>query len=134
MFETELKGEGGSILLPEGWNVHVVSGIEQATSKTSGNPMFILTIEEPNSGSVDTVYMTDVKGKRWLLKQFLTACGVKENADGKVEWCEEDVIGCSVEAKNVPEPNEYVNKAGETIKEMRNKINGFRKAEVKATV
>jgi hypothetical protein len=134
MFETELKGEGGSVLLPAGWNTHIVTGIEQATSKTSGNPMFILTIEEPNSGSVDTVYMTDVKGKRWLLKQFLAACGVEEDAESKVKWCEEDVVGCSIEAKNVPEPNEYVTKAGETIKEMRNKINGFRKTEVKATV
>jgi hypothetical protein len=69
-----------------------------------------------------------------MLKQFLAACGVEEGADGKVNWAEEDVIGKSVEAKNVPEENTFVNKQGETIKEMRNKINGFRKATAKATV
>jgi hypothetical protein len=78
--------------------------------------------------------MIDVKGKRWMLKQFLTACDVKEDVNGRVNWAEEDVIGRSIDAKNVPEENSYVNKQGETIKEMRNKINGFKKATAKATV
>jgi len=133
MFETETKGEGGSVLLDGGWHTYRVTDITYGTAK-SGNPMFTLTIEEPVSGSVDTVYMIDVKGKRWMLKQFLAACKLNEDKDGKVNWCEEDVIGESVEVKNVPEENTYVNKSGETIKEMRNKINGFRVAKAKATV
>ena len=133
MFETELKGEGGSILLPEGWTVYSVRDIIYGTAK-SGNPMFTLTIEEPETGSVDTVYMIDVKGKRWLLKQFLAACGIQEGADGKTSWCEEDVINCSIDCKNQPEDNTFTNRAGETITEKRNKINGFRKATAKATV
>jgi len=133
MFESEVKGEGGSVLLPEGWIKYMVTDITYGTAK-SGNPMYTLTIEEPKSGSVDTVYMIDVKGKRWMLKQFLAACKLAEDKDGKINWCEEDVIGTTVEAKNVPEENTYVNKSGETIKEMRNKINGFRVAKGKATV
>ena len=133
MFETNVKGEGGSQLLPEGWNTFLVREIVYGTAK-SGNPMFTLTLEEPETGSVDNVYMIDVKGKRWLLKQFLAACGIQEDKDGNVKWCEEDVIGMSIDGKNQPENNEYMNKAGETIKEKRNKINGFRKATAKATV
>ena len=134
MYEQDMRGEGGSILMEPGWITYRVMDIVPQVSKTSGNNMFVVTLEEPNVGSVDVVYMVDVKGKRWLLKQFLAACNVKEDANGKMNWCEEDVIGCSIEAKNVPEPNTYINKAGETITEKRNKINGFRAAQEKATV
>lgn len=103
------------------------------TSK-SGNEMFAITLEHPSSGSVDTVYAITTKGKRWILKQFLAACGIVEAEDGNYKWCEEDVLGCSVEAYNVPEDNEFTRRDGTVVKEKRNKINGFRKATVKASV
>jgi len=133
MFESDMKGEGGSILMDAGWIEYMVTDVSYGTAK-SGNPMFTLTIENPDTGSVETVYMIDVKGKRWMLKQFLAACNIKENKDGKIEWCEEDVIGLSIEGKNTPEKNEFVNKSGEKVSEMRNKINGFRAMKGKATV
>lgn len=133
MFESEMKGEGGSILMNPGWILYTVTDVLRGTSK-AGNPQFIITIEEPNTGSVDTVYAIDVKGKRWILKQFLAACKLGEDKDGKITWCEEDVIGMTVEAKNVPEKNEYTNRDGEKISEMKNKIQGFRVTDKKATV
>ena len=133
MYSDDMRGEGERVLLEEGWHTFRVTDIKAQTSK-SGNEMFKITLEQPDTGAMEDVYAVRTKGKRWLLKQFLTACGIEEDKNGAYNWCEEDVLGASVEGKNVPEPNEYINKAGETIKEMRNKINGFKKAMVKATV
>ena len=132
-YVTELKGEGGSVLIDAGWNTHLITDIVSETS-SKGNPMFVMTIEEPNSGSVDKVYMVDVKGKRFMLKQLLAACGVKEDENGNVEWSEEDIVGQSIECRNVPEENEFTRKDGTTVKELRNKIQGIRRASSKATV
>ena len=133
-YSTDLRGEGGSLLIPEGWNIHMITDIVGQVSKSSGNPMYVMTIEEPNSGSVDVVYMVDVKGKRFMLKQLLAACGVQENKDGVVEWSEEDVVGKSIECRNVPEDNEFTRKDGTVVKEKRNKIQGIRRVTGKATV
>ena len=133
MYEHDMRGEGGSVLIAPGWNVHLVTDIVPETAK-SGNEMFVITLEHPDSGSVDKVYAITQKGKRWLLKQFLAACGIEEDKDGTYKWCEEDVIGCSIEAYNKPEPNEFTRRDGTVVKETRNKINGFRKTREKATV
>lgn len=134
MFESNLKGEGGSILLKAGWNLHRVIDITYGEAKSTGNPMYTLTLEEPITGSIDIVYMVDVKSKRWMLKQFLTACNLQEDTQGDLKWTEEDVIGCSIEACNVPEKNSYINRDNETITEMRNKLQGIRKSQIKATI
>jgi len=133
MYEHDMRGEGESILIEEGWNTHLITNIIPAKSK-AGNDMFIITLEHPDSGSVDEVYAITTKGKRWILKQLLAACGIQEGKDGIYHWCEEDVIGCSVEANNKPEPNEFTRRDGTVVKEMRNKINGFRASKGKATV
>jgi len=133
MYEHDMRGEGGSILIAPGWNTHLVTNVEQQTSK-AGNEMFVITLDHPDSGSVDVVHAITTKGKRWLLKQFLGACGIEEDDKGVYKWVEDDVVGCSVEAYNKPEPNEFTRRDGTVVKEMRNRINGFRKAGAKATV
>jgi hypothetical protein len=134
MPDYDMRGEGHSVLLPEGWHKVLVTDVILQMSK-SNNEMWVITTEEPESGSVDTVYAITTPKKRWILKSFLDAAGFKKDSDGVYKNVEmADCVGITVEANNKPEANEFVNRAGETIKEMRNKFISFRATTEKATL
>lgn len=129
-----MKGEGNSVLIEEGWQKVLVTNCEVTTSK-SGNEMWVITTEHPQSGSVDTVYAVTEKGKRWKFKSFLDACGYIKNENGM--YCNvepEDCIGKTVEVLNRPEINEFIKRDGEKVSETRNSFTQFRKAQGKATL
>lgn len=132
-YSYEMNGEGGRVLLSDGWHNFMVVAMELTTSK-SGNEMFKVTIEQPETGAVEDVYCITAKGKRWALKQLLSAVGIEGDVNGVYHFDIPDVVGKSVEAKNVQEDNVYINRDGDEVKEKRNKIQGFRKATTKATV
>jgi hypothetical protein len=133
MFEYDMRGEGERVLLDEGWHLFLVANMEARQSK-SGNEMFVATLDHPDSGASEDVYLITAKGKRWKLKGFLKACGIQEDAQGVYKFEPSDIIGKSVEAYNKPEPNEYVNREGETIKEMCNNLTKFQKTDKKVTL
>lgn len=130
----DLRGTGTSILMPEGWNTVLVVDISIETS-SKGNEMWVVSTEEPLTGSVDKTYAVTKKSTGWVFSSFLKACGYARNAQGIYENIEpEHCIGMSVEAQNKPEPNEFTRRDGEVVKEMRNKFVLFRAAKEKATL
>jgi len=132
-FEYPMNGEGERVLLPEGWHLFQVIEMELTTSK-QGNEMFKVTLEEPISGAVEEVYCVTTRKKRFMLKQLLAAVGIEGDKDGIYHFDIPDVVGKSVEARNIPEDNVYINRQGDEISEKRNKIQGFRKAKIKAMI
>jgi len=133
MYEYDMKGEGERILLPDGWHLFQVADMQLGKSK-AGNDMFIVTLDHPETGAAEDVYMITAKGKRWKLKGFLKACGVQEDEQGKFKFEPQDLVGLTVEGCNKQEPNEYTNREGEVIKEMRNNLTKFRATLEKATL
>jgi len=130
----DLSGEGRSVLIPDGWNVVRVVDVTVGQSK-SGNEMWTVVTEEPNSGSVDKTYAITTKGKAWVFRSFVAACGFKKDEQGVYKnVTPEACIGISVDAQNKPEPNEFTRRDGEVVKEMRNKFVLFRKATAPATL
>jgi len=130
----DLRGTGISVLLPDGWHTVFVVDISIETS-SNGNEMWVITTEEPKSGSVDKTYAVTNKKTGWVFSSFLKACGHTRNAQGIYENIEpEPLVGMSVSAQNKPEPNEYTRRDGEVVKEMRNKFVLFRAATEKATL
>lgn len=131
MYEYDMTGEGERILLPEGKNLFSVAKMEAQKSK-KGNDMFVVTLDHPETGASEDVYMITEKGKRWKLKGFLAACGV--DTKGTCKFDPADLVGLTVVGINKHEPNEYTNRDGEVIKEMRNNITKFEKSTEKATL
>ena len=109
------------ILLPEGMRTSEVIGVIYETAK-SGNPMFVFDIKDDDTGHVDKFYCVDVEGKRGNLKMILDACMVMADADGNYEWDNPDVIGKKIVCEIVHEPNEYINRKGETVKGVQHRI------------
>ena len=130
----DCSGVGRSILIPDGWHTVSVVDISIETSK-QGNNMWVITTEHPESGSVDKTYAVTKKPKCWVFDDFLRACGYKKNAQGEFKDVEvANCLGMSVQAQNKAEPNEFTNRDGEVIKEMRNKFGAFKAATEKATL
>jgi len=130
----DLSGEGVSVQLPDGWHLVRVVNVAVETSK-NGNEMYVITTEEPQTGSVDKTYAITTKGKAWVFRSFLSACGFKKDELGIYkDITPEACIGISVEAQNKTEPNEFTRRDGTVVNEMRNKFILFRKAEKKATL
>ena len=130
----DMKGEGNSVLLPEGWHSVLVTDIEASTSK-QGNEMYVITTEHPETGSVDTMYAITTKGKRWFLKSFLDAVGVQKDDEGIYKNVQMlSYVGQTVEVFNQPELNSFINRQGENVNETRNKFTKFRAAGEKATI
>jgi hypothetical protein len=130
----DMRGEGQSVLLPDGWQKVLVVDCKIETSK-NGNEMYVITTDHPETGSTDITYAVTKKGKRWLLKSFLGACGFQKDEKGIYkDVTPEACIGITVEAQNKAEDNEFTTRDGETIVEKRNKFVLFRASKEKATL
>ena len=90
---------GPGTLLPEGVYDFKIATCEAKESK-AGKPMVVVDAIEQESGSSHKVYMTSVKGKRWLLKQLMLAAGLITDKDsvyaGEPEDLAKDLIGKEV--------------------------------------
>lgn len=108
-------------LLPEGSRVFEVVGVVYGTSK-SNNPQFVFDIKDELTGHVDKFYAVDVQGKRGNLKMMLDACGVVADATGSYNWDNPDVLGKKIVCDIIHEPNEYINRKGETVHSKQHRI------------
>lgn len=114
------KAPKKKILLPEGMHHFKILSVKQATSK-SGNEMFIFTIKHMETGYEEDIYAVATEGKRYFLKQILHACGIDEVC-GVYDWDETNVVNKDIFGIVGHEPNEYINRSGETVKTMQHKI------------
>ena len=111
----DMKDEGGpEKLLPEGVYDFKINSCEAKDSK-AGKPMIVVEAIEPDSGAAYTVYMTAIQGKRWFLKQLLTAAGIAAGDDGVYEWEPIDVINKEVSGRIAHEQEkEWIDRNGIT--------------------
>lgn len=116
------------MLLPEGNRPFIIHSCIESTSK-SGNPMIVFTLIDKETKSEDKVYAVAVKGKRFLLKQILTACGIPAGQDGIYEFEINDLLNKEVMGEVIHEENEWINRAGETVKTKQHRIVEFSKPE-----
>lgn len=113
-------------LLPEGWRIFkILNGREQVSK--SDNEMIVFSLEDELNESIDEVYCVLQKGKRWTLKSILTAAGIERNSDGNFKWDISDLVGKRILGLVAHEPNEFINRKGETIKGTQHRLVDFKK-------
>jgi len=117
-------------MLPEGWRELKCKDMIPEVSK-AGNDMFITTFIDVKSGKEKKVWLVSVEGKRWLLKQLLSACGIERNAEGNFSWDFSDIINKSVLGYVQVEDETFIDRKGETVTKPKSKIVEFKKFEGK---
>jgi len=112
-------------LLPEGWRGFTIVSGEDKESK-AGNKMYILGLTDEETGITAKVFLIRNPGKRWYLKQVLEAIGIEKKEDDDYDYLPE-LLTKKIMGEVAHEPNEYINRQGDTIKGTQHKIIGFRK-------
>jgi hypothetical protein len=116
------------ILLDEGWRIFNIRSCEDSVSK-GGNEMLVIDLLDKITNSLEKVYLVTVPGKRWGLKNLLDACNIQASQDGVYEFERKDLMGKEVAGLVEHQPNEYINRSGETVKTIQHKIVKFGKPD-----
>lgn len=112
-------------LLPEGWRNFDITACEKTVSK-NGNPMFKLGLTDQETGSTTDYYAVAVPGKRWNLKQILESVGVERQTDDDYDYSPE-LLNEKISGLVVHEPNDYIDRQGNEVKEKQHRIAEFKK-------
>lgn len=115
-------------LIPEGWLKGKVTAMEEAKSK-AGNDMIITTLTFPEENYSEDIYLIVEKGKRWMLKKLLKACGCQAANDGVYKWDFSDVLDKDILIYNQHEDNKYINRDGIEVENKQNRFNDFQEIE-----
>lgn len=108
-------------LLSEGWRKFQIVDCDEQVSK-QGNEMFKFQFMDVETEQVEDVYAIATQGKRWFLKQVLTACDVEARKDGIYEWELADVFNKFVLGRVEHVEEEWINRQGNTILTKKHKI------------
>jgi hypothetical protein len=108
-------------LLPEGWRKFTILGCKPTTSK-GGNPMYVFSIQDCETGYEEDIYAVNVEGKRWFLKMMLEALGIVADKKGVTDWDPSQLVNKEFMGLVEHEPNEYINRDGETVKTTQHRI------------
>jgi hypothetical protein len=108
-------------LLPEGWRKFSILDCKSSTSK-QGNAMFIFPIKDCETGYEEDIYAVAEEGKRWFLKSILDSIGITPDKKGVYDWEIGQLINKEFMGLVEHEPNEFINRDGETIKTTQHKI------------
>jgi len=111
-------------LLPEGQLTMVIESCEPSVSK-AGNHMMIIGLYNEDANYTETIYLVAEQGKRWQLKQLLTACGIEAGKDGVYDWDTEDIVGKKISVVNEPEDNTWINRDGNEVTTKQNRFTDF---------
>lgn len=115
-------------LLQKGWRIFQFKSGKEETSK-AGNSMFKMSIEDNETGYTEDIYLVRTPGKRWTLKCVLEAFGIVRNSDGTYNYDIPDLLNKDIAGLVDHEPNEFINRQGETIKTTQHRIVDFKKFE-----
>ena len=113
------------LISPVGWHCFQVLGAVEGMSKAQ-KPKFVVTVKHIESEQVEEIHPSAVPGKRWLLKQLLTACGIEAGKDGVYKWDVSDVKDKKVLAFVQHEPNSYIDRNGNEVKNTQHKLSNFK--------
>jgi hypothetical protein len=120
---------------PEGWvDIEIVKMVA-GTSK-SNNPKYTIDVVSAlDAGEGMQIDLTNIPGKRWLLRQLIEAVGIESRIEieeftqkeKKVyDWEVEDIEGRTVSAKVVHEPNKWTDRNNVVHDDVKAKIVSFR--------
>jgi len=123
-----MNGESERVLIPEGWHNFTIISIEDGYSK-AGNQMFTVGLELVSGRGTIDVYCVAEKGKRWMLKQLLDACGIVADEEGNYNWDLPDVKHASVQARIEHEPSEWIDRSGNSQSTVQGKVKEFKRME-----
>lgn len=130
-WSVEMKGEksSGGCSLPDGEYQAEITDVKLISKEESksGNPYFKWFFQTPD-GPMEAI-TTLLKGKRWLLKQTLSACGIEAadgDADEKYTFSLKDVVGKTVVIKIQNKPNSFTGQDGSTITNTKSEVKQVR--------
>lgn len=134
MPKDDMSKDVGRWLPDEGWYDLEIVSMKSGESKL-GNPKYVVSFalaSEPQKGIIQD--MTNIPGKRWLLRQMLEACGIEgaKNKKGEeiFDWDVSDVEGKTVCAKIVHDKTPWINRDNETVITPKAKVAEFKKISV----
>jgi hypothetical protein len=111
-------------ILPQGWRKFVVLSGSEGTSK-AGKPKVILTIKDVEAEYVEEVHLSTQPGTAWVWGHLVKACGIgKEQAPTWEIICNKEIMGLIEH-----EPNEYIDREGNTVKTMQHRYVDFKGRE-----
>lgn len=126
-------------LPPEGMvDVEIVKMVE-GISKTKNSKYIVDFVSAVDAGDGLQQDLTNIQGKRWLLRQLIEACGIEpriviDEETGKerkkYDWEVEDIEGHTVSAKVIHEPNDWTDRKNVEHHDKRAKFVGFRPLKV----
>ncbi len=129
MSMAEEKKPKRKVLLPEGWRRFTIVACVEKTSK-KGNPMFVFTFHDIETGYDDDVFAIAEQGKRWFLKAILTAVECPAGKDGMYEWDIPMVLNKDIMGLVEHEENTYINREGNEVSGIQHRITDVKEAEV----
>jgi hypothetical protein len=111
-------------LLPEGIREFQIVSCEEKTSK-AGNQMFVVGLMDKETKYTTEVYLIATPGKRWALKQLLSACQCSGAEDGKYNWSKSDILEKWISAEVTHEDNKFINREGVEVESKQHRIGNF---------
>jgi len=112
-----MKGEGGERKLwDEGKYVLVIQDVRLVSKdeSKSGNAYFLWTLTNEGNDKIELI-TTTLEGKRWLLKQTLSACGIEaspNDPDEKYKFSPTMVVGKIVKVSIKNKENKFTGNDG----------------------
>lgn len=135
MYKDDMTNDRGKWLPEEGYHNLEIITMKEGTSK-QGNPKYIIgfaSADDPTNGLQQD--LTNIQGKRWLLRQLLEAAGIepKKNKEGKeiYTWDISDIEGKTVSAKIIHDKTPFIGRDGNEVIIPKSKIIEFKKLKVK---
>lgn len=116
-------------LLPQGLRIFKIVKVSKEVKSKKGNNQYIITLRDLETDYEEDDYFVSESGKRWKLKMLLDACGVEKDAEGKYLFPDTPILDIDILGLVEHEPNEFINRNGETIKTTQHKIVDFKKYE-----
>jgi len=139
--KTDMTDDVGNVKWqPEkGWiDVEIVKMVEGVSA--SKNPKYVINFADAvNPGNALEQSLTNIPGKRWLLRQLLEACGIepeetKEEFTEKIrkvyDWEISDIEGKTVSALVEHEPNVWTDSNNKVHNDVQAKFVKFQKLSV----
>ena len=134
-YSDDMTDDVGRWMPDEGWvDVEVVTMVK-GTSQ-SNNPKYTINLasaDEPQNGL--TQDLTNIQGKRWLLRQLLEACGIEpqKNEEGRniYVWDISDIEGKTVSAQIQHDKTPFIDREGKERVVPKAKIIAFKKLQIK---
>lgn len=133
-YSDDMTDDLGKWLPDEGYHDLEIVTMEEGISK-SNNPKYIINFasaDDPANALQQDI--TNIPGKRWLLRQLLEACGIEpeENEEGRkmYNWDISDIEGKTVSAKIIHDKTPFIGRDGNEIIIPKAKIVEFKKLKV----